>query len=72
MSRTTELSLGGIVAAILILAVLIFGWTALVLWIYNAVAVSLGWPTLTYWVMFGLMFLLGVIGRAFHSPKVSS
>lgn len=66
MASTSDLSGFGIIAAIVILAIIIFGWTALVLWVYNLVAVALGWPTLTYWVMFGLMFLLGVIGRAFR------
>lgn len=65
----TSLSAFGIIAAIFILSGLIFGWTALVLWVFNLVAVALGWPTLTFWPMFGLLFLLGVVGSAFRSHR---
>lgn len=58
-----------VLGALTLIALIIFGWPALVLWVYNAVAVALGLPVLTYWVMFGVMFLLGVIGSYFRSQK---
>jgi hypothetical protein len=58
-----------VLGALVALALILFGWPALVLLVYNAVAVALGWKVLTYWVMFGLMFLLGVVAQYFRSQK---
>jgi hypothetical protein len=30
---------------------------------------ALGFPQLTYWLTFGILFLLGVVGGYFKSPK---
>lgn len=37
--------------------------------VWNAIALALGLPQLTYWVTWGILFLLGVVGRMFHTPR---
>jgi hypothetical protein len=31
--------------------------------IFNAVAQNFGWPTVSWWLMAGILFLLGLVGR---------
>lgn len=57
----------GIVVFVLFI---VFGWVALLWVVYNAVAPAVGLPALSYWVIFGINFLIGCIGSAFRSPAV--
>lgn len=62
----TKAETGLVVVVVVLLA---FGFSALVGWgfmaLWNGIAVPyFGWPTLTFWAAWGIMFALSIVGRS--------
>ena len=68
---------GAVGAACLLILVIwamsVFLIPAILMFVWNAtVAPGFGWPTVTYWPVFGITFILSVIGGFFKSSVSSS
>lgn len=52
---------------ILLILALIPGFVCFVQWVFNAVSAEFGGPQLGFWMTWGCLILLGIVGSAFRS-----